>query len=915
MSRRDQLVQQLLAERRQRLQEKLAAEGLQDAPIVSQSTAAPLASPAVVDASRKSGDMGRSCYSARGRDLRTDSTIAPSAMMGETPAESSSCRRTSSRDELTWDSAACRLDAVLGGWRASSPPPRGRRSSGDPRIALEGGNRASARVVADTVGSGPDVWSQDEHDELKEFTFGSQEEPSTGSRSRSVERGTPSPPRAQLSWQPAGYESLHMESLRSPAASEPAMTSNKVGTSGHAASSTQRAAQRRPQSAPRAGRASSADAQRRSASADANRRSASVTDSAARRRRATAPKSGAGGPASSQSHVARVTETPPAKTSARPWSAPSARKTSVGPGFGSRLQEWELRQQATCLKQQQARKEKELTEMKQCTFKPSINTKSEFYARRSRGCYVEPLAARLHHEADKRTMLRQKAKELLEADEMCSYTFQPQINRTGPTGEEVEQTPLHLRTEEIRRMQQEKCAARQAAEDERSDCSFQPRISEKSDRIVRRKRDEMYRNLTQGAGNYSKLLGPVEDRLYAGAQDLQQRRVAMQSSVSEASQSAPTVDDTSRRICRDSVYFQGPQQDFVTRQQTFELAKQRRQEIRSQHADLVNTFKPEISDTSRQLVSGNIEYVGETLEERIHRLAVKDVERRDKLKGHLEQYQYRECTFRPELNRTSQMLAAKIDDVASLDSADVAAPVHERLYKQGQNRSRCSDDSRMEECTFAPAVSSKTSKRYAHIKSRYTGNGAKIMDNIEEDLIRKEEYLAEKRREREEQQIQQCTFNPETTRPYEEPEQAVIVSGLGRFFELRELARKQQEEQLRREAKIFHPESKARCDGITIPEPFPLSRGAGDKWRNEDSIQRPRECTFAPMTTESENRRLVDQILNSGDGVPDLPNFSCDAASFERARVPFVSARAADEFFLPEASTLGDLTNVSPRAR
>merc|ERR1719506_3230917 len=87
------------------------------------------------------------------------------------------------------------------------------------------------------------------------------------------------------------------------------------------------------------------------------------------------------------------------------------------------------------------------------------------------------------------------------------------------------------------------------------------------------------------------------------------------SSVGDASLSAPSVDDASRRICKDSVYFQGPQQDFVTRQQTFELAKQRRQELRSQHADAKCTFKPEISDTSRQIVSGNVEYVGETTEE------------------------------------------------------------------------------------------------------------------------------------------------------------------------------------------------------------------------------------------------------------------------------------------------------------
>merc|ERR1719324_1352288 len=144
----------------------------------------------------------------------------------------------------------------------------------------------------------------------------------------------------------------------------------------------------------------------------------------------------------------------------------------------------------------------------------------------------------------------------------------------------------------------------------------------------------------------------------------------MQNSVGDGnvSQSQPSVDEASRRICQDSVYFQGPQQDFVTRQQTFELAKQRRHELRSQHADAKCTFKPDISDVSRQMVSTNIEYVGETSEERFNRLAVKDVQRRDKVRSELEELHYRDCTFKPALNEKSQMLASKFDDAASVDS-------------------------------------------------------------------------------------------------------------------------------------------------------------------------------------------------------------------------------------------------------
>jgi len=435
-----------------------------------------------------------------------------------------------------------------------------------------------------------------------------------------------------------------------------------------------------------------------------------------------------------------------------------------------------------------------------------------------------------------------------------------------------------MRTEEIRQHQISKAKDRQIAEDQRSDCSFQPRISEKSDRIVRRKRDEMYRNLSQGNGSYIKLLGPVEDRLYADAQDLKQKREDLRDSASDASQSMPSVDNESRRICRDSVYFQGPQQDFLTRQQTFELAKQRRQELRSQHADATCTFKPEISDTSRQIVSGNVEYVGETTEERINRLAVRDVQRRDQVRGALEELHYRECTFKPSLNPTSQMLAAKFEDVASFDSLDAGAVVHERLYRVHANRSTCSQDTRADECTFTPAISTATAKRYSHVKSRYAAqSGAQIMENIQDELQRKEEHLSEKRRRREAEQNAECTFNPETTKSYEEPEQVVVVSGLGRFFELRELARKQQEDQQKREAKVFQPSSKSRCDGITIPEPFALSGGGKAPQKDVASVRiSDEQCTFAPKTIESENSKLLKEIMGADGAVPALPDFSDD---------------------------------------
>ena len=281
------------------------------------------------------------------------------------------------------------------------------------------------------------------------------------------------------------------------------------------------------------------------------------------------------------------------------------RNSSVEGSFHQRLQKWQLQHQASKEKQMQAKQEKEMEELGECTFQPSINSRSEFYARRSRGCLAEALPERLYHEADTRTNLRNKAKEIMEADALCSYTFQPKINENS-RGSIGPRAPLHLRLETLTKKREERVRSAQLAQEKSSEHFFQPKISDRSERLVQRKRDMLYRSASHGQVECLKQLGPVEERLYAEAQEKEQRRAALQEFHNEDLQSFPSVDDTSRRICKASVYFQGPQQDFLTRQQTFELAKQKRMDLRAQHNETECSFQPKITETSRQLVSGQV---------------------------------------------------------------------------------------------------------------------------------------------------------------------------------------------------------------------------------------------------------------------------------------------------------------------
>lgn len=522
--------------------------------------------------------------------------------------------------------------------------------------------------------------------------------------------------------------------------------------------------------------------------------------------------------------------------------------------FDRRLHLWEVQHQAAKQKHMQARQEKEMQELDECTFQPSINARSEYYARRSRSCFVESLPERLYHEADKRASLRNKAKELMEADALCSYTFQPNINPSrGAT-----RAPLHLRAEELRQRREQRVRSAQIAEERRSGSLFQPKISNRSERIVQKKRDMLYRCASQGQVDCLRQLGPVEERLYAEAHEKEQRRAALQDFHQELVQSFPSVDDTSRKICKDSVYFQGPQQDFLTRQHTFEMAKQKRLEVRAQHVDSDCRFHPAITETSRQLVSNNLDLLGETPEERIHRLAVRDAERREQTRAELEQLHHKDCTFKPQINPVSEIIATSRAEASTSSGRVEDSGAHERLYRSAKIPAG-SGDEWPSEYSFRPQLDPRSSKRFSHIKSRYAKR-SELVETIRQEQEKKAEYLLERRRQLEEEKNADCTFAPRVKEIFQDNQKPIAVSGLDRFFELKSLALRKQQEQLEREQRVFRPESLALHEGVTVPEPFQLSEAKD----TSKEFRRPpldEDCTFTPQTNETHNREMIKQIM------------------------------------------------------
>ena len=121
-----------------------------------------------------------------------------------------------------------------------------------------------------------------------------------------------------------------------------------------------------------------------------------------------------------------------------------------------------------------------------------------------------------------------------------------------------------------------------------------------------------------------------------------------------------------------------------------------------------------------------------------------------------------------------------------------------------------------------------------------------------------------------------CTFQPTINRSRPKKQNGpVIVKGFGRFLELKELAKKIEEEKAAREDRAFTVENaKYRSGNRTIPKPFKLSgQGRAERRKQLEAKFRAeelRECTFNPKTTESRNKKLISELLAEDDSEMDF---------------------------------------------
>jgi len=470
------------------------------------------------------------------------------------------------------------------------------------------------------------------------------------------------------------------------------------------------------------------------------------------------------------------------------------------------------------------------------------------------------------------------------ARELAECTFKPQIEsslkRAGPNP--AEYVPIHRRVGKVLKERQERLTrARISRELDDPDLTFNPRLNESSIRIAEAKELEeelmFTARLEAGVGAAAPEGARASRAVHVTDDDVHctfQPRISQESERMVASMSG-----------RDS--------NFLRRQR---LEQRRREEARNEvvHADEEEcTFRPRLAAAGSAVhVAEEKRY--ESLEARINRLAVKDVQSFEARKKELEQEFYKDCTFEPTTNsgrkkgagakrggRPPQKTPQALEE---LYKNSRAARSLEKLEKEASERFEA-------EHTFKPRVVARRKSGAAPAG----GGGDEVVpsarlqisvldsDMVMERIKRYREEREQKLREQEEalarEELQHCTFKPRTNqgRGGAAAQKAKGPSlkkmpGTSSFLQQRRRAKEQQEEKRRLEEKIFLTDAsklgrKATC---TEAKPFRLSNGVGSAQKREALKRRiceeeQAQCTFHPVTNEGRNRELIQRILMTED--------------------------------------------------
>nr|CCA22325.1 hypothetical protein PITG_16471 [Albugo laibachii Nc14] len=392
---------------------------------------------------------------------------------------------------------------------------------------------------------------------------------------------------------------------------------------------------------------------------------------------------------------------------------------------------------------------------------------------------------RLHLDSSLRYELRDQAKQQMDDFNLRQEcTFAPSIN---PISKNIAQPPLYERIPNMRRQKDAKLdQLRREVDQESRECTFHPTISVMSRKLAQ-SQDDLHR-----------------------PRDSRSRQKCLKT-LSKMETFHPRINDASKKLIRHKPEFQ---LDFVTRQAYFQHSERQERSLNTKckvktfPSDLKCTFTPDIGNADAVLRKLRPERAQEHIDDQVYRMTYNEPKERRARAQQLRE-ETSQFSFKPSLNSVSKSLGK------STPLEDLSRPNTLKMIRL--------DGWDPYEVSQAP-IPPKKERGLSQPGSLWQSE--KLLQAIDADRLRRETDLEARRQERAVEEMKECTFRPKLATPKlpiakASSERPIIVRGLERFMESRELARLKEKQQQEREYRVFFTNYKPRK--YTIPKPFHLS--------------------------------------------------------------------------------------------
>lgn len=456
---------------------------------------------------------------------------------------------------------------------------------------------------------------------------------------------------------------------------------------------------------------------------------------------------------------------------------------------------------------------RELEDMKcsECTFKPNITP----YRGSTKSFSEYPVDERLYQDAEAKYQERERLQRERQDEIAANYPFRPQVQATSNklVGNKKDKPPIYQRLDEVQKeMMQNRNSIRLEAEQNDPDLTFKPKINRNSYMLAHSKRQR------NSSANDNKCL--------------QYHKHSAQLSFEDKYTFTPNIVSTTSTSST---------KDFLERQKVFqEKSRLRKEENADRLQQRECNFTPEIDRTSKYIAESNENRTREKLEVRLMR----DHEKSRENKVMLAEKYYSNFTYEPAINQISKTIAK------SSSLSDISSNAFTLAMKKKLAEDKALDEERKN--SFTPKIT-KT-KKFEYVTSAYK-QGDNLANTIREKFKMIEKKREEVKKIQEFEEMRECTFTPHHVARNSYSESRAQIKGIERFLELKNIAKKREEEAKERESKVFIHNPKDRGESYyTVPRPFNLhpsnKKQKIEKIREQLMKKEQDECVFQPKIKE-----------------------------------------------------------------